>query len=59
MAGLVPAIHDLLVFDAVHQQEGSNPWMAGTRPAMTSGGEPPSRIAPTLVMAGPTRPSIP
>jgi hypothetical protein len=41
MAGLVPAIHDFLffLFATRHRDRPlpANPWMAGTRPAMTIG----------------------
>jgi hypothetical protein len=38
MAGLVPAIHDFLVLEfrcCRPTNAENNPWMAGTRPAMT------------------------
>jgi hypothetical protein len=37
MAGLVPAIHDFTscTSESLRCQQGRNPWMAGTRPAMT------------------------
>ena len=36
MAGLVPAIHDLLVIG--RERAMKDPWMAGTSPAMTGEG---------------------